>query len=60
MPNCKFKNSCLQCMDCETTEPENMDCRAFINYSAELLKQEAGTLFSEKINGLFDEPEGEV
>ena len=57
MPNCKFTDSCLGCMDCDRSDFQ--DCKAFMNYAAELLKLEQGNLFSEKINGLFDEPEGE-
>jgi hypothetical protein len=52
MPTCKFSNSCLDCMECE--RPDFINCKAFIAYSTQELKQTAGGLFYEAEPDLFN------
>jgi len=49
--NCKYKNSCLDCIDCET-DPQ--DCELYKQYTIQELEIESGNLFSVKQNNLFD------
>ncbi|HUX93330.1 MAG TPA: hypothetical protein VMV36_05935 [Ignavibacteriaceae bacterium] len=52
---CKYKNSCLNCIDCERVDFAK--CKYFLAYNMEELKNENGSLFFEKQPELFDENE---
>ena len=55
---CKYKNACLDCMDCE--RPDFINCVRFIAYTTQELKQDAGGLFYEAEPDLFNNNKNEV
>ena len=55
MKICKYRNSCLNCIDCDLTGKDINACKILQSFTNDLLKQDQESLFHIPENSLFSD-----